>query len=255
MKSYLKFLSRNKLYTAIEAAGLIVSLAFVVIIGTSIRDQLRISRAPDGQENLYLLGPPSDPVLEYRQEEELAALPDLQQTAAFVRAEMNVLIDGVPHRARILLADAGLLEMVPLELHTGSMDLFKAGPGVLVTESAARKYYQGQDPLDKMLEMRSVSGRDERGAETVLSSIVGVVEDPSFTILDDFDFLVSFQAPIPAVRAYRDSDLRHTGTGMMVHMLARTTPQADIQEVSAKYLQLCGWFLNKEEKEGPMLSI
>ena len=254
MKSYLKFLSRNKLYTAIEAAGLIVSLAFVVIIGTSIRDQLRISRAPDGQENLYLLGPPSDPVLEYRQEEELAALPDLQQTAAFVRAEMNVLIDGVPHRARILLADAGLLEMVPLELHTGSMDLFKAGPGVLVTESAARKYYQGQDPLDKMLEMRSVSGRDERGAETVLSSIVGVVEDPSFTILDDFDFLVSFQAPIPAVRAYRDSDLRHTGTGMMVHMLARTTPQADIQEVSAKYLQLCGWFLNKEEKEGPMLT-
>ena len=32
MKSYLKFLSRNKLYTAIEAVGLIVSLAFVVII-------------------------------------------------------------------------------------------------------------------------------------------------------------------------------------------------------------------------------
>ena len=32
MKSYLKFLSRNKLYTAIEAVGLVVSLAFVIII-------------------------------------------------------------------------------------------------------------------------------------------------------------------------------------------------------------------------------
>ena len=30
MKSYLKFLSRNKLYTAIEAVGLAVSLAFGV---------------------------------------------------------------------------------------------------------------------------------------------------------------------------------------------------------------------------------
>ena len=30
MRSYLKFLSRNKLYTAIEAVGLIVSLAFVL---------------------------------------------------------------------------------------------------------------------------------------------------------------------------------------------------------------------------------
>ena len=33
MKSYFKFLSRNKLYTAIEAVGLIVSLAFVLLTG------------------------------------------------------------------------------------------------------------------------------------------------------------------------------------------------------------------------------
>ena len=32
MKSYLKFLSRNKLYTAIEAVGLAVSLAFVILL-------------------------------------------------------------------------------------------------------------------------------------------------------------------------------------------------------------------------------
>ena len=32
MKSYLKFLSRNKLYTAIEFVGLAVSLAFVILI-------------------------------------------------------------------------------------------------------------------------------------------------------------------------------------------------------------------------------
>ncbi len=42
MKSYLKFLSRNKLYTAIEAVGLAVSLAFVisssaVMSGSSLR--------------------------------------------------------------------------------------------------------------------------------------------------------------------------------------------------------------------------
>ena len=36
MNSYLKFLSRNKLYTAIEAVGLAVSLAFVIIIGSYV---------------------------------------------------------------------------------------------------------------------------------------------------------------------------------------------------------------------------
>jgi hypothetical protein len=43
MKSYLKFLSRNKLYTAIEAVGLIVSLALVLIIGMWVRDQLGLA--------------------------------------------------------------------------------------------------------------------------------------------------------------------------------------------------------------------
>lgn len=48
MKSYLKFLSRNKLYTAIEAVGLAVSLAFVIVIFCYAWQQLSIAReAPD----------------------------------------------------------------------------------------------------------------------------------------------------------------------------------------------------------------
>ena len=57
MKSYLKFLSRNKLYTVIEAVGLVVSLAFVIVIGASLRDQLRIAEDVPGGKNLYILGP------------------------------------------------------------------------------------------------------------------------------------------------------------------------------------------------------
>lgn len=33
MKSYLRFLGRNKLYTAIEVVGLSIALAFVIILG------------------------------------------------------------------------------------------------------------------------------------------------------------------------------------------------------------------------------
>ena len=43
MKSYLKFLSRNKLYTAIEAAGLAVSLAFVILIGSYVVQQYEVA--------------------------------------------------------------------------------------------------------------------------------------------------------------------------------------------------------------------
>ena len=43
MKSYLKFLSRNKLYTAIEAVGLAVSLAFVILIGSYVVQQYDVA--------------------------------------------------------------------------------------------------------------------------------------------------------------------------------------------------------------------
>ena len=43
MKSYLKFLSRNKLYTAIEAVGLAVSIAFVILIGSYVVQQYGVA--------------------------------------------------------------------------------------------------------------------------------------------------------------------------------------------------------------------
>ena len=53
MKSYLKFLSRNKLYTAIEAAGLIVSLAFVLLTGHFVWQQRQMTRNVPDYEDVY----------------------------------------------------------------------------------------------------------------------------------------------------------------------------------------------------------
>ena len=58
MKSYLKFLSRNKLYTAIEAVGLIVSLAFVIIIGSYVWQQYEVTRENPDRERIYVPGLP-----------------------------------------------------------------------------------------------------------------------------------------------------------------------------------------------------
>ena len=44
MSSYIKFLSRNKLYSIIEAFGLTVSLAFVVIIFCYVAQQIAVTR-------------------------------------------------------------------------------------------------------------------------------------------------------------------------------------------------------------------
>lgn len=44
MKSYFKFLSHNKLYTAIEAFGLSVALAFVIVLFSGLLPAIVVSR-------------------------------------------------------------------------------------------------------------------------------------------------------------------------------------------------------------------
>ena len=58
MKSYLKFLSRNKLYTAIEAVGLAVSLAFVIIIGSYAWQQWAVTRENPDRKSIYTFNLP-----------------------------------------------------------------------------------------------------------------------------------------------------------------------------------------------------
>lgn len=54
MKSYLRFLSRNKLYTVIEVAGLSVALAFVLLLGNVVITDISCDRMIKDKETLYV---------------------------------------------------------------------------------------------------------------------------------------------------------------------------------------------------------
>ena len=44
MKSYLRFLGRNKLYTAIEVVGLSLALAFVIVLSSYIVNDMSVNK-------------------------------------------------------------------------------------------------------------------------------------------------------------------------------------------------------------------
>ncbi len=75
MRSYLKFLSRNKLYTAIEAVGLAVSLAFVIIIGSYVWQQFAVTRENPYRESIYVPGLPNYPSLTYAFPDVITEIP------------------------------------------------------------------------------------------------------------------------------------------------------------------------------------
>lgn len=55
-KTYLKFLSRNKGYTAIDLFGLSVSLLFVLLIGVYTWQEFSTDRFHENKDRIYLVG-------------------------------------------------------------------------------------------------------------------------------------------------------------------------------------------------------
>ena len=55
MKSYLRFLGRNKLYTASEVVGLSLALAFVIVLSSYIVNDMNINRILKNTDDIYLV--------------------------------------------------------------------------------------------------------------------------------------------------------------------------------------------------------
>ena len=78
MNSFLKFLGKNKLYAAIEAFGLIVSLAFVILIGSYVWQQYEVTREnPDG-DRIYGFGKDDLLAMGWWDKEALDSIPGVE---------------------------------------------------------------------------------------------------------------------------------------------------------------------------------
>ena len=137
MKSYLKFLSRNKLYTAIEAVGLAVSLAFVIIIGSYVWQQYAVTREnPDGNR-IYLPGLPDYPGLTYGFPGVVTEIPDIEKVAMLCPV-------GLPYKDGEVLYGAGVdrsfFDLFPnYHFVEGDADVISSDSNVIVSESFARR--------------------------------------------------------------------------------------------------------------------
>ena len=250
MKSYLKFLSRNKLYTAIEAVGLIVSLAFLLVIGSSIWDQREIVKGVPGHENLYLVAPEGRPTSgQYRLARELAALPQMEKVATYETCSMQMRLRGRDHLIKFAVMDEAFLEMIPMKDIHGNRASLAGTESVLITESAALRLFPGEDPVGQTISY--VDGREEIPAE-----IVGIVQDPVYSPYCDFDLVVSMESNTNLFAPdARESDYLNNEIYLPVLVLARLVPGADLEGLDERIRNLPGWTLRPEEMgEGRMLT-
>ena len=253
MKSYLKFLSRNKLYTAIEAVGLAVSLAFVILIGFSVWDQLMIAKKVPGEQNLYLLGPQKDLFfMEYRDKETLASIPEILEMASFQKTELTVQAGEEFRQMPILIADSNLLEMLRIGVRSGSVDPLRHGQGVALTASAAARMFPDKDPVGQSLTI-GAEGFENYGEHIKeAAEIVAVIDAPDHSILDDFDVFCPLEGNLFAPKIIREANIRENGYGRIVNTFATLVEGVDLEAFSEKYVSLVGDTINSDAREGLM---
>ena len=142
MKSYLKFLSRNKLYTAIEAVGLAVSLAFVILIGSYVVQQYEVAHESPQWKRTFVLGSDDFLGLTYWDKEELEMnIPEVQAVTHAALLWQPLVQNGEqPIQASGLEADADFFKVFPeYHLLEGSLEDFVGKEDILISASFARK--------------------------------------------------------------------------------------------------------------------
>ena len=82
MKSYLRFLSRNKLYTAIEVVGLSVALAFVIVLSSYIVDDMSVNKALKNTDDIYLCHTAGSVVTNSNLPEIYSTIPDISESCS-----------------------------------------------------------------------------------------------------------------------------------------------------------------------------
>ncbi|MBR1434107.1 MAG: ABC transporter permease [Bacteroidales bacterium] len=215
MNSYLKFLSRNKLYSAVEAVGLAVSLAFVILIGSFVVQQYQVAHESPSWKRTFVLGSEEFLGLTYWDKEELLMnIPEVE-AASTVALLWNPVVKVGQERfqSKGIEADADFFRVFPqYRMVEGNLSDFVGKEDVLLSESFSRKIGatigQTIEVDDSFLTVKGVFA-DFDGTFFVTSDIITNVsntwaasESKSFNSIGNYTtwFRVRDDADLPSVQ-------------------------------------------------------
>ena len=193
MKSYLRFLSRNKLYTAIEVVGLSVALAFVILLSSYVIDDMSCDRFIKDKKQIYLChveghGAMSSEVDLY------SDIPQISDAVKIVYFDNRLWKDilhiwpkGQDVPASMLAVSENYLSFFNLPLAKGDPATALAQKNsVVISEELARTYFPDTDPIGQSLRLSSKDFMDQD------FTISAIVKEYPKSILKQADVIIRY---------------------------------------------------------------
>lgn len=218
MKSYLKFLSRNKLYTAIEAVGLAVSLAFVIIIGSYVWQQYAVTWENPDRERVYVPGTPGFPALTYGFPDAIGDIPEIESVSRMCNVVVHPVIRGETTEAESVGVEPEFFEICPqFRFVEGSADVLSAPTNAILSASFARKH-----------SLSVGEALDITGSSYVVGAIL---EDLKGTVIKPYDIFLN-------AAVYKDEWQPFDNYGSTVTLI-KVRPETDRKELYDKLESVC----------------
>ena len=251
MKSFFRFLSRNKRYTLINVVGLSVSLAFVIIIGLYSQMEFGRDRWHKNVDRIYVT------CNHYEKENETEEVghwalqpllcprfPDIEASCAIAsEREMVTLGNQEKKEVQVMFTDASFFQIFDFPLTMGDRQTVLTRPeDIVITDELAKTLFGDSNPMGKTVVLR----------DTVAFTVRGVMKPLNHTYLRPADILLPAQCFPSANGAYNDPTMNSFGN-WCVYFLARegvdlTKSQDAMQQVLAQNV----WLFKPDNAFGPV---
>ena len=205
MKSYLRFLSRNKLYTAIEVVGLSLALAFVIVLSSYIVDDMSVNKELKDTENIYICHSAGDIVSTFEVPALYDKFPDIEEACAFFARpdDGKMLFSGASivsygdkeFNVATVAAEADFLDFFTFPLSYGDpKQALVSKNSVIISEELAGTFFPDGDAIGKEIHLHegnAYSGYFEGMTDIDVNLIVtGVFKPFPKTIFNEPDMII-----------------------------------------------------------------
>lgn len=198
-KIALRTLLKNKLYATINISGLALGLTCIALILLYVRYELSYDKFHSDYDTIYRITWEDDNaqtrtphpmaqalVTDFPEVEAAVSLSPLwsagltRRTFSIRNPEQDIRHD----ETAVLAVDSTFFDVFSFELIKGNpKTVLRAPDGILISESAARKYFADEDPIGKYLAVNNDSS---------LIQVTGVFKDVPRNSHFHFDFLISY---------------------------------------------------------------
>lgn len=211
--TYLRFLSRNKLYTFIEVFGLSVALGFVILLASYARTEFSVGARQPLSKQLYVVGAGDYIGMTLGASEEFfPSIPEIKDWTRIVDMDnTDIMVGDDYYKAAEASVDTNFFNLFDYRLVGCHRDrVLENEDEVILTETFAKKVFGNEDPIGRTLNV----DKDKW-------TVIGVVEDFGPTdVFKHYDLFTSikraqkrvawmdnFGSTIPIVRLDEGTDV------------------------------------------------